>query len=338
MTSTGGATTPAGWYTDPGGSGHLRWWDGSAWTAHLAPQPTPAPTPVLQQPVLQQPVLQQPVLQQPVVQQPVVQQPVQQPYAQQPSAFTADNQPYVPFQGSWNTQSYGGNAVAGEFARPGEWNTGYAWFLAAWPIYFVGLTVGWAYFYTIERVQGAAGGFSELLTGVIGLVEIVILVLVIFAAFRDRARLRRWGYIRTASPGWIFFVFLVGPLVYLIVRAVRVYGEVRKGIAPLILYLVSGVAMTIIWIVVSVTLGSALLGGLSSSTEFASSLQTGLDQKGGHFTVTCPPSIPTAINSTFTCTAVDSRGTSHSLSIEVIQGTNGQPTVKLLAVTPAIAG
>jgi hypothetical protein len=304
MTSTGGATTPAGWYTDPGGSGHLRWWDGSAWTAHLAPQPTPAPSPV----------------------------------AQQPSVFGADDQPYVPFQGSWNNQPYGGNSVADEFAQPGEWNTGYAWFLAAWPIYFVGLTVGWAYFYSIERAQGAAGGISELLTGIIGLVEIVILVLVIFAAFRDRAKLRRWGYTRTASPGWIFFAFLVGPLVYLIVRAVRVYGEVRKGIAPLILYIVSGVAMTIIWIVVSVTLGSTLLAGLSASAEFASSLQTGLDQKGSHFTVTCPPSIPTVINSTFTCTAVDSKGTSHSLNIEVIQGTNGQPTVKLLSVTPAIAG
>lgn len=30
--------TPAGWYDD--GSGHQRWWDGIAWTEHLAPDPT----------------------------------------------------------------------------------------------------------------------------------------------------------------------------------------------------------------------------------------------------------------------------------------------------------
>jgi hypothetical protein len=26
---------PAGWYADPGGTGRLRWWDGTAWTPHL---------------------------------------------------------------------------------------------------------------------------------------------------------------------------------------------------------------------------------------------------------------------------------------------------------------
>ncbi len=33
-------TTPAGWYDD--GSGRLRWWDGTAWTEHVAPTPTAA--------------------------------------------------------------------------------------------------------------------------------------------------------------------------------------------------------------------------------------------------------------------------------------------------------
>src|SRR5213080_2855878 len=29
----------AGWYADPAGSPHLRWWDGYQWTAHLAAYP-----------------------------------------------------------------------------------------------------------------------------------------------------------------------------------------------------------------------------------------------------------------------------------------------------------
>jgi uncharacterized RDD family membrane protein YckC len=35
---------PPGWYPDPSGQPALRWWDGTAWTAHLAqPQPPIAP-------------------------------------------------------------------------------------------------------------------------------------------------------------------------------------------------------------------------------------------------------------------------------------------------------
>ena len=37
----GGASAPAAWLQDPHGPG-LRWWDGSAWTAHTAPAPYPA--------------------------------------------------------------------------------------------------------------------------------------------------------------------------------------------------------------------------------------------------------------------------------------------------------
>src|SRR5690554_687559 len=32
-------TVPAGWYPDPWGSASQRWWDGTAWTGNLYPQP-----------------------------------------------------------------------------------------------------------------------------------------------------------------------------------------------------------------------------------------------------------------------------------------------------------
>ncbi len=36
-------TTPAGWYPDPQDSTTLRWFDGSAWTAHTQPTPSAQP-------------------------------------------------------------------------------------------------------------------------------------------------------------------------------------------------------------------------------------------------------------------------------------------------------
>ena len=59
ITQNGAAAPIAGWYPDPAGSAMLRYWDGAAWTEHLAPRATPtappqpfaghAPAPVYQQ-------------------------------------------------------------------------------------------------------------------------------------------------------------------------------------------------------------------------------------------------------------------------------------------------
>ena len=37
---------PANWYPDPSGSGTLRWWDGRAWSEHVAAQPVFVPMPL----------------------------------------------------------------------------------------------------------------------------------------------------------------------------------------------------------------------------------------------------------------------------------------------------
>ncbi|TAL41136.1 MAG: DUF2510 domain-containing protein [Salinibacterium sp.] len=36
-------TPPAGWFADPRSSEHMRWWDGTQWTAHTQPRPQAAP-------------------------------------------------------------------------------------------------------------------------------------------------------------------------------------------------------------------------------------------------------------------------------------------------------
>ena len=307
MTDTGGSTIPAGWYTDPGGSGHLRWWDGTAWSAHLAPQPTPVPVPT---PVVPPP---------PVVQAPTLYEPV----------INADNQPYVPFQGSWNTNTQGGGYSVGadDFAHPVQSNTAGAWLLA-----FSGVLASIA-IYIVIATSGTSITSPYGVGRYLGASAVVFLVTLFFAE-ADRRKLRSLGYLAVPSLWWML---LAPPLVYLIVRTVRVWREVRKGVAPLVTYLVVNLASGIlVGVLIAILLPGAL--GASSSAAFTSSLQTGLNQDGGHYTVTCPPSLSTAVGSDFTCTAVDASGVSHALSITIVRGTDGQPTAKLLSVSPPISG
>lgn len=308
MTNTGGPT-PAGWYTDPGGSGHLRWWDGTTWTAHLAPQPTP----VAQAPVVQAAVVQTPVLQTPT-------------FASVQAPAAVEERPYVPFQNSWNEAS--SYATAGEFARPAQWNTVGGWLLAfSTVIGAIGVLI-----------HGLIFGFAALspyvLGSYLGTGAVVFLVLVLCAE-ADRRKLKSLGYLKVPSLWWML---LLPPLIYLILRTVAVWGEARKGIAPLIVYLAVGVATGIASSLLVVLLLPGLLGA-GSSTAFAASLQQGLDEKGGSYTVVCPPTIPQTIGAEFSCVATESTTHAvHTLSIEVVAGSDGKPTVKLLSVTPAIGG
>jgi hypothetical protein len=310
MTGTAGSTTPAGWYTDPGGSGHLRWWDGASWTAHLAPQPTPAPAPTPVVPAA------------PVEQAPIVPRPVD------PGLATASGERYVPFQGSWNTNSQGASysvGSVGDFARPAQWNTVGSWLLAfSGLLSSVAVLIVFATAGTSITTPFGAGRYF-------GAAAVVFLVIVLFAE-ADRRKLRSLGYLSVPSLWWML---LAAPLAYLIVRTVKVYGEVRRGIAPLITYFVVNVVSGIlVGVAIAVLLPGVL--GATSSAAFASSLQTGLNQNGGHYTVTCPPTLSITVGANFTCTAIDVSGVSHELSITIVRGADGQPTAKLLSVVPPI--
>ncbi|MDQ1546231.1 MAG: hypothetical protein QOH69_1135 [Actinomycetota bacterium] len=323
MTITGGSTTPAGWYTDPGGSGHLRWWDGTAWSAHLAPQPTPAPTPVVALP---------PVAQAPVIQAPAAYEP----------AMSADNQPYVPFQGSWNGREQGGYSQGGaeDFARPAQWNTAGAWLLSF--SYIFTLIIALVYVVlefpalTLQTAQTRQGS----ITFASVLIQLALWLLMVLFALTDRRKLKSYGYIRPASVLWIL---LFPPLLYLIMRGVAISREVRHGFGPLIAYLVSIAAIVLLGVGSAIAIPAILAGQVAGSSvsgaAFASSLQTGLNEQGGNYTVICPRTIPTTVDSTFSCTATPSgSGKAHTLKIEVVRGADGQPTTKLLSVTPPFSG
>jgi hypothetical protein len=342
MTNTA-RPTPAGWYTDPGGSGHLRWWDGSAWTDHLAPQPTPEPTPVFQapepapSPASQMPAYQMPAHQAAPNAAPADQAPAYQATPNQAPAFAAASPQANAFAvAPTDYGAYGAEYSGGTYAGPTSWNTPWAWILALCPIYFVGLSVISSFL--IAGHTSTAGPLTtspgEVIDGsgiLLGLILLVVLALI------DNLRLKRMGYSRTAGWGWVFLT----PLVYLIIRTVRVFAETRRGIAVLILHIVIGVVALVVYIVFSVILAASIVSGLglaNSSSQFTSGLVKGLDQNGGNYKVACPSVIPDTIGARFSCTATDaSTNAAHVLTIEVVTGSDGKPTVKLLSVDPPIS-
>ena len=244
--------------------------------------------------------------------------------------MTENSVPYVPFQGAWNSNPQGGGysiGAANDFSRPLQWNTAGSWLLA-----FSGVLTLLALFLS-DRFSPTSITTAYGVGQLAGSSAIVFLISLLFAE-ADRRRLRSLGFLKVPSLWWML---LSPPLAYLIVRTVVVWGEVRRGLAPLITYLVVSIGGSVL---ASVAVVLFLPGafGLTTSAEFASSLQTGLNEKGGHYTVTCPSSIPTTIGATFSCRAVDSAGTSHTLTIQVITGSDGKPGFKLVSVTPPITG
>jgi hypothetical protein len=76
--------------------------------------------------------------------------------------------------------------------------------------------------------------------------------------FQDRSRLRLLGHDQTASPWWV----VLSPLVYLIVRSVRVRQCTgRRGSGPLTTYICLYIAPPIA-IVVAGAVASALYGAI----------------------------------------------------------------------------
>jgi Protein of unknown function (DUF2510) len=207
-------------------------------------------------------------------------------------APTPPPEPYVPFQNSWTSSSPGnsyGGAPTGEFARPAQWNTGAAWFLALSQLITLVAIVA---LFAVDGATIASTGVlptTQTLTLATGAIEIGVFLLSVLLAVMDRRKLQSFGYLQLASVWWIL---LAPPLAYLIVRGIAVSREVRHGFGPLVAYIITTAVVVLLGVgtavAIPVYLASHEGAGSWSGTDFAADLQKGLDHNGGNYTVVCP--------------------------------------------------
>ena len=195
----------AGWYPDPADVDQLRWWDGNTWTADVKERrPVTAPTPVVN-------TASSTSAFPPVAIRTEAALPPIDPYRPKDKR---EHDTYVPMA----------SATTGLTFAPTRRYTTSVWWLASVPIW--------------SNVIGVAliVGLGELFTTFLQLFSSVILVLIVIAlAVRDRKQLLADNHSRPASALWI----LLSPLAYLIARSVHIHRSRGGGWAPTVLFLVS---------------------------------------------------------------------------------------------------
>ena len=231
------AAPAAGWYPDPIADGQLRWWNGGAWTertaaaqqaaaivAHAASTPGDeaayatawqayAPEPAAAPNLAFSAVSETPAFDW-----------QQTPLPSRDSAlgYTAAAEPTLPW-------------------RPAKTATAGAWGLAFLPWTSAALGVAGRF----------ATGYAPVAPYVPAAIGLIVLLLTVALALRDKRRLLDLGHDRPASEWW---VLLAPPLAYLIARTVSVHRNSGKGIAPLIGYLVNCLLVVVAGVGVAILL------------------------------------------------------------------------------------
>jgi hypothetical protein len=146
------------------------------------------------------------------------------------------------------------------------------------------------------------GGTSSSTTIIGTALGAALLAWVLIATITDFRRLGALGHEYRPSVLWI----LVGPLMYLIARAIHVLRTTGRGAAPTWVYVVLSV-------VVGAALGATSLvlprdASLAELRELESTIVADLQQQGLAVSVLCPTEATLALGSTFVCTAYDEIG------------------------------
>lgn len=258
----------AGWYEDPASAAQVRWWNGVEWTDHTREKPA---------------------------------SPQQQTTAT--PDFGADQVRELERQ-----FLYGGDAAAQAAAetnadgtrgrRPrrsieadrariygAHTTTGSVWLIALSPllVVVVAIAVGYFYFYVDPQPLVLAAGAIPILLGLLW-------------AITDSRKLRDWGN-DAASGVWA----LLGPLVYLIARRIKV-----KGSGPLAAFLV----VTALTIAVPATAYAfEVTKPITAALSIQSTVRADYVGSGQATSVTCPPfAEATTVGAVYTCDATMATG------------------------------
>lgn len=184
-----------------------------------------------------------------------------------------------------------------------------AWLMGSYP--FIAVMGQWLIVQAAERLDPLA----------IIAVPLLLLTVVVGSAFWDAALLRRRGF-DAPSAWWI----LLGPLAYLIARAVALRHSGARGAGPLILLVLAAVVAGITSALVVTPL---LLGAQNDSLidQFETRVEQGLAaQSPGVWEVTCSRDASiTTVGSSVPCSATNQTGVAVSFVVTV--GQNGQLSV-----------
>ncbi|MEO6115280.1 MAG: hypothetical protein ABIP33_02755, partial [Pseudolysinimonas sp.] len=214
-----------------------------------------------------------------------------------PNSVRLDPVPVIPFSSrdpysSASTARPGMRAYAAGPVGPtgSTWTGGLAFMLLA-PLISAATFFVWTQLTAVDALSLAGVSWLPFALGGISLIGLA-------SAQIDRGALARRGYFDLASPFW---VLLLPPLIYLIVRAMRLRGQGR-GAAPAIgLWVLSYLAG-------SVLLGVIFTAWMAAPTpERVAFVETSMQQSLASMhitaTVTCPSVTSFAPGSTFLCTA-----------------------------------
>lgn len=230
MDDGGNGLPPAGWYPDTADPSSRRWWDGAAWTSHVAPL---VPTAPAAEPALTRRQLRE----------------EHGPLTQ----GTADNGAVALLERPADMSSQNYALIAGGYApKPSEpaiyhatepvWlgnpQTLPGWFIAVSPLWYAGVGI----------LVGAIGRliFPGAEQPVAAAPSLIAFVLVLVALAReDRKRMHARGY-NTVATGWVLI-----PLVYLILRTVRTG---RSGAGMLVVYALLQLAFLALVVVAAIAI------------------------------------------------------------------------------------
>lgn len=232
--SSGNTTIPAGWYSDPAGSGQLRWWDGSRWSEHLhaGQDATTATTDA------------------------------DAGYADAATATHANAAGQANATGHPDASADASGFAARQDAARNDW---YIWAIVLLPVLsiialgFFDLT-GYVLRSTAisERTTSPLAGMSLLLDpGYLIMMAIgwIVFGVTVVLAFLDWRTLQRAAIVRPFHWAWSF----LGGFVYVIGRCVVVKSRTGRGLLPIWVMIAVGVLAIIVAVVKMVDAASALI-------------------------------------------------------------------------------